>query len=211
MESSSRFTTHHHPMPRNSQGNFMGKTKISTIIEAGLKLEMTKTGFTISELMSTLGWAENQKQYVRNIMSALTKKGRARNVNNSRPVVYSFKTNGTVPPVHATTLSGSPATHFVNKSNPQPERLPLKAPEDIDTRSIPLAQIEDGVFRHDSALERRIHDLEAELAETKRHLVAAQGRITEQVHVIERQNRIILGQKREKPAPVTIWKRRSKG
>jgi hypothetical protein len=146
-------------------------------------------------------------------MGALTKKGRARNVNNSRPVVYSFKTNGTVPPVHETALSGAPATHSVAKSNPQPEHMPAKAPEnspvDIAARSIPLLQIKE--CRHDSALERRIHDLEAELAETKRYLVAAQARINEQVLVIERQNRIILGQKREKPAPVTIWKRRSKG
>jgi hypothetical protein len=130
-------------------------------------------------------------------------------------VVYSFKTNGTAPPVHETKLSGAPATPFVSKSNLQPERAPAKAPEHspeaIAARSIPLAQIEEGVSRQDSALERRIHDLEAELAETKRYLVAAQSRINEQVQVIERQNRIILGQKREKPAPVTIWKRRSKG
>ncbi|KJS30732.1 MAG: hypothetical protein VR64_14435 [Desulfatitalea sp. BRH_c12] len=175
----------------------MAKTKISQLIEAGNNIEKTKTGFTVSELMSALRWIEdNEIQYARNAMVTLTKKGQARKLINSRPVVYSFKKN-----------------HIAKATQSIPLHSSLKTPEfhpdGCARKIIPLK--EDGESRRGKTLEHRIKELETQLAETKQKLAEAQANISKHTRTIEMQDRIIKGQKRERnAAPVMIFKRRGK-
>lgn len=205
-------------------------TKISKIINAGQRIENTKTGFTIPELMSTLNWDENEKQYVQNTMFNLTRKGKAYKLGNTRPVVYSFKQKSAEAPAVITKSSSPPASRPLQlqqvpeapsgQPGPHPERAVRRdsvlSMEDLADMDIPLELIGEGVFRRNRELERRIYELESELVETKRKLDDAHKRISEQTRMLEKQNQIISGQNMErKPtakmrnvASVT-WKRRS--
>jgi hypothetical protein len=131
-------------------------------------------------------------------MVTLTKKGQARKLINSRPVVYSFKKN-----------------HIAKAAQSIPLQPPLKTPEfhpdGCAGKIIPLALREDGESRRGKALEHRIKELETQLAETKQKLAEAQATVSKQTRTIEMQDRIIKGQKRERNAtPVMIFKRRAK-
>ncbi|KJS32411.1 MAG: hypothetical protein VR64_06670 [Desulfatitalea sp. BRH_c12] len=203
----------------------MEKTKISQLIDAGILIEKTKTGFTVRELMSALHWREDQTQYARNVMVALTNKGQAIKLNNSRPVVYSFKKKGTAPakgtakaakgqtrPHAEQPTRAASAPQASEEHAPRPVNASAKAVashEGLAQRDIPLEPQSGGEIQHIRKLERRITELEAELVDIKRKLGEAQTRIGEQDRMIARQDRIILGQKKDRKSPITIWKRRS--
>jgi len=203
----------------------MEKTKISQLIDAGILIEKTKTGFTVSELMSALQWPEDQTQYARNVMVALTNKGQAIKLNNSRPVVYSFKKKG-IAPAKGTAKAAKGRTsknteqppravsapQASEEHAPQPVTAPAKAAVLHDgpaQQHIPLEPLSGGEIQRIRELERRITELEAELVDTKKRLGEAQTRISEQDRMIARQDRIILGQKKDRKSPITIWKKRS--
>lgn len=205
-------------------------TKISKIIEAGRAIEHTKTGFTVPELMSALNWDEKEKQYVQNTMFNLTRKGQVFKLGNTRPVVYSFKSESAVAPPRKATdaeiVALKKAGEQVTPGHPN-ERASASPPkhgressalsmEDLADMDIPLELVGEAVFRRNRELERRIYELESELVETKRKLDDAHKRIGEQTRMIEKQNQIISGQNRDRRPTVklkevtsVVWKRRS--
>jgi hypothetical protein len=207
-----------------SQRDSMEKTKISQLIAAGILIEKTKTGFTVSELMSSLHWPEDQTQYARNVMVALTNKGQAIKLNNSRPVVYSFKKKGI-----ATAKGTAKAIKDRTRQNTEQPSRAASAPQASEehasqpvnafantavshescVQDIPSEPQSEGEIQRIRKLERRITELEAELVDIKKRLGDAQTRISEQDRMIARQDRIILGQKKDRKSPITIWKRRS--
>jgi hypothetical protein len=212
-------------------------TKISKILEAGHHLERNKTGFTIMELMSTLSWSDNEKQYVQNIMFQLTKKGKAHKLNNGRPVIYTLKSNASAEIKKPQILKSineqdKEQTAIITKATADaPTEKPGRqlesssapsviSPEDLSDMEVPLELIGEGVFRRNRQLERKIYELESELVETKRKLDDANKRIGEQTRMIEKQNQIISDQNRDrrpkfptaklKEAASIDWKRRSR-
>ncbi|RJQ83931.1 MAG: hypothetical protein C4519_05940 [Desulfobacteraceae bacterium] len=209
-------------------------TKVAELIAAGRKIESPKSepGFTITELMSTLNWPDEKKQYAQSLMVTLVKKGRAQRLTNTKPVVYSFKMNAAAAPpkaaskVMAAQVVKEPVLQPAPQSAPaarQPELAQSKEPvvslEDLAGMQIPLELIGEGVFRRNRELERKIYELEAALVEIKRKLDEANSRIMEQTRMIEKQNQVIAGQNRDrrpniptaklKEAVSIDWKRRS--
>ncbi|MBT8341022.1 MAG: hypothetical protein HKP58_15710 [Desulfatitalea sp.] len=186
-------------------------TKISQIIEASKRIEQNKTGFTVPDVMDELGWSSpDEKFYIQNALSSLARKGKATKLSTTKPIVYSLKSgSGT----GTSALSAHTEKHKAPKVNssvsflnldesdtaeekkhfPAPESLQHSSPESLVEMGVSLEMIGKAVFRHQRTLQRKIFDLEDELAKVKRMLDEANKRIREQTLQIEKQNQLIAG------------------
>lgn len=177
-------------------------TKIERVRVAGKKIETEtrKPGFTVIDLMNALDWnTPEDKFYIQNVVAAMVRKGKAYKLSSTKPVVYSFQKPAKTPPQNASknTKPQDPAVIQSKTVRPPATSLQDATPSDFEQLGVTPDMVGQAVFRIYRTLQRKIYNLEDELAQTKRKLDEANKRIREQTAIIERQNLAMSGKEKD--------------
>lgn len=148
--------------------------------------EHNKTGFTVTDLMNTLKWTEEERFYLQNTMSLLTRKGVSKKLGPQKPVVYSFKkaSKGVESGKAATKRQAqkAAAVPVVKKSQPQP------TVEDVARMEISPELAGQGVLYLIAQLKEKNEELNTEIAAVKQQLADAAAKIDAQSSTIKEQS-----------------------